>query len=118
MRQRLNVTRDFRAMLLNFLQPLVSGFRGAIQGSVRLFQFHRQQSKPLTNVIVQLARYSRALVLLKVSEMLVVEGDQGALGYSSAHARVRQRFTISHEIAHYLLHARKSGKAQLFIEKW
>ncbi|MGA7315059.1 MAG: ImmA/IrrE family metallo-endopeptidase [Silvibacterium sp.] len=32
-------------------------------------------------------------------------------------ARVRQRFTISHEIAHYLLHARRSGKAQLFIDK-
>ncbi len=53
----------------------------------------------------------------KVSGMLVVQGDQGAIGYNSAHARVRQRFTISHEIAHYLLHARKSGKAQLFIDK-
>jgi Zn-dependent peptidase ImmA (M78 family) len=49
--------------------------------------------------------------------MLVVDGDQGAIGYNSAHARVRQRFTISHEIAHYLLHARRSGKAQLFIDK-
>jgi len=53
----------------------------------------------------------------KVSGMLVVQGDQGAIGYNSAHARVRQRFTISHEIAHYLLHARRSGKAQLFIDK-
>src|ERR1700757_93534 len=53
----------------------------------------------------------------KVSGMLVVDGDQGAIGYNSAHARVRQRFTISHEIAHYLLHARRSGKAQLFIDK-
>ena len=53
----------------------------------------------------------------KVSGMLVVQGDQGAIGYNSAHARVRQRFTISHEIAHYLLHARRSGKAQLFIDR-
>ena len=53
----------------------------------------------------------------KVSGMLVVDGDQGAIGYNSAHARVRQRFTISHEIAHYLLHARRSGKAKLFIDK-
>jgi len=53
----------------------------------------------------------------KVSGMLVVEGNAGAIGYNSAHARVRQRFTISHEIAHYLLHARRSGKAQLFIDK-
>ena len=49
--------------------------------------------------------------------MLVVEGNEGSIGYNSAHARVRQRFTISHEIAHYLLHARRSGKAQLFIDK-
>src|SRR5260370_19059138 len=53
----------------------------------------------------------------KVSGMLVVQGDQGAIGYNSAHARVRQRFTISHEIAHYLLHAKKTGKAQLFIDR-
>ena len=53
----------------------------------------------------------------KVSGMLIVQGDQGAIGYNSAHARVRQRFTISHEIAHYLLHARRSGKAQLFIDR-
>jgi Zn-dependent peptidase ImmA (M78 family) len=53
----------------------------------------------------------------KVSGMLVVEGDQGAIGYNSAHAHVRQRFTIAHELAHYLLHARRSGKAQLFIDK-
>ena len=52
----------------------------------------------------------------KVSGMLVVDGDQGAIGYNSAHARVRQRFTIAHELAHYVLHARRSGKAQLFID--
>lgn len=52
-----------------------------------------------------------------VSGMLVVKGERGAIGYNSTHARVRQRFTISHEIAHYLLHTRKSGKAQLFIDR-
>jgi Zn-dependent peptidase ImmA (M78 family) len=52
-----------------------------------------------------------------VSGMLVVKGDRGAIGYNSAHARVRQRFTISHEIAHYLLHAKKNEKAQLFIDR-
>jgi Zn-dependent peptidase ImmA (M78 family) len=52
-----------------------------------------------------------------VSGMLVVKGDRGAIGYNSAHARVRQRFTISHEIAHYLLHAKKDEKAQLFIDR-
>jgi Zn-dependent peptidase ImmA (M78 family) len=52
-----------------------------------------------------------------VSGMLVVKDGRGAIGYNSAHARVRQRFTISHEIAHYLLHAKKSEKAQLFIDR-
>jgi Zn-dependent peptidase ImmA (M78 family) len=52
-----------------------------------------------------------------VSGMLVVKGGRGAIGYNSAHARVRQRFTISHEIAHYLLHAKKNDKTQLFIDR-
>jgi len=53
----------------------------------------------------------------KVSGMLVVMGKRGAIGYNSSHPRVRQRFTISHEIAHYLLHAKKGEKAQLFIDQ-
>jgi Zn-dependent peptidase ImmA (M78 family) len=52
-----------------------------------------------------------------VSGMLVVKGERGAIGYNSTHARVRQRFTIAHEIAHYLLHTKKRGKAQLFIDR-
>jgi Zn-dependent peptidase ImmA (M78 family) len=52
-----------------------------------------------------------------ISGMLVVKVGRGAIGYNSAHARVRQRFTISHEIAHYLLHTKKSEKAQLFIDR-
>ena len=36
----------------------------------------------------------------KVSGLLVVQGDRARIGYNAAHARVRQRFTISHEIAH------------------
>src|ERR1700745_2114503 len=52
-----------------------------------------------------------------VSGVLIIRGERGAIGYNSAHARVRQRFTISHEIAHYLLHAKKGDKAQLFIAR-
>src|ERR1700761_2716368 len=52
-----------------------------------------------------------------VSGMLIIRGERGAIGYNSAHARVRQRFTISHEIAHYLLHAKKGEKPQLFIDR-
>ena len=54
----------------------------------------------------------------KVSGLLVVQGDRARIGYNAAHARVRQRFTISHEIAHYLLHVKKTEKAQLFIDKY
>ena len=54
----------------------------------------------------------------KVSGLLVVQGDSARIGYNAAHARVRQRFTISHEIAHYLLHTKKTDKPQLFIDKY
>lgn len=52
----------------------------------------------------------------KVSGMLFVKGERGAIGYNSSHAHVRQRFTVSHEIAHFLLHARKDEKSQLFVD--
>ena len=43
-----------------------------------------------------------------------MEDDRGAIGYNSAHSRARQRFTIYREIAHFLVHAKKSGKAELY----
>jgi len=52
----------------------------------------------------------------KVSGLLFVNGERGAIGYNSAHSWVRRRFTISHEIAHFLLHAKKSAKEELFID--
>jgi Zn-dependent peptidase ImmA (M78 family) len=52
-----------------------------------------------------------------VSGMLVVENDRGAIGYNSTHAPVRQRFTIAHEIAHFVLHLKKNRKSQLFIDR-
>lgn len=53
----------------------------------------------------------------EVSGMLVMDGGRGAIGYNATHAPVRQRFTIAHEIAHYLLHAKKNTKSQLFIDR-
>ena len=53
-----------------------------------------------------------------VSGMLVVEDDRGAIGYNSTHAPVRQRFTIAHEIAHFVLHLKKNRKSQLFIDRF
>ena len=49
-----------------------------------------------------------------VAGMLVIEGDRGAIGYNSTHALVRQRFTIAHEISHYLLDTKKNQKSQLW----
>lgn len=42
--------------------------------------------------------------------------EREAIVYNSAHAVVRQRFTFAHEIAHFLLHAKRGGKPQLFID--
>jgi len=53
----------------------------------------------------------------EVSGMLVMEGARGAIGYNATHAPVRQRFTIAHEVAHFLLHAKKGNKSQLFIDR-
>jgi len=54
----------------------------------------------------------------KVSGLLLVKNERGAIGYNLAHARVRQRLTISHEIAHFVLHAKKGAKEQLFIDRY
>jgi Zn-dependent peptidase ImmA (M78 family) len=53
-----------------------------------------------------------------VSGMLVVEDNRGAIAYNSSHARVRQRFTVAHEIAHFLLHLKKNRRSQLFIDRY
>lgn len=49
-----------------------------------------------------------------ISGVLVLDGERGVIGYNATHPRVRQRFTIAHECAHFLLHARSS---KLFIDK-
>lgn len=49
-----------------------------------------------------------------VSGVLVVENNIGSIGYNQAHHPVRQRFTISHEIGHFVLH---HSYRSLFIDK-
>jgi Zn-dependent peptidase ImmA (M78 family) len=49
-----------------------------------------------------------------VSGILVVSGDRGVIGFNKAHPLVRQRFTIAHEIAHFVLHR---SEHSLFIDK-
>lgn len=50
-----------------------------------------------------------------VSGVLIVEDGKGSIGYNEEHAPVRQRFTIGHEIGHYLLHIDAAAK-ELFID--
>ena len=51
-----------------------------------------------------------------VSGALVVENGKGFIGYNPIHPRVRQRFTISHEIAHFYLH-NTNRQDKLFVDK-
>src|SRR6266404_6288810 len=52
-----------------------------------------------------------------MSGLLLVENKRGAIGYNSSHASVRQRFTIAHEIGHYVLHVRTS-QSRLFLDRY
>ena len=53
-----------------------------------------------------------------VSGMLVVENERGAIAYNSTHSHGRQRITVAHEIAHFVLHLKKNRRSQLFIDRY
>ena len=44
-----------------------------------------------------------------VSGMLVIEDDHAIIGVNAAHPAHRKRFTIAHEIAHFILHRSASS---------
>ena len=67
-------------------------------------------------VIRHLALVAQGQSLAEASGVLVVENGRGVIGYNSAHSPVRQRFTLAHEIGHYLLHAQGPGQ-KLFVDK-
>jgi Zn-dependent peptidase ImmA (M78 family) len=75
---------------------------------------------PIGVVAQRLGLATEAVVLKEdTSGMLVVEGNVGAIGYNASHAPVRQRFTIAHEIAHYVLHAKKKNqRSRVFIDRY
>jgi Zn-dependent peptidase ImmA (M78 family) len=50
----------------------------------------------------------------EVSGVLVIDGGHGVIGYNAAHPPARQRFTIAHEIGHYIMHR---NDAALFIDQ-
>jgi Zn-dependent peptidase ImmA (M78 family) len=54
-----------------------------------------------------------------MSGVLVVEGGQGVIGYNADHATVRQRFTIAHEVAHFVLHVQSgSHQSRVFVDRY
>lgn len=49
-----------------------------------------------------------------VSGVFVSRGEGGMIGFNRGHARVRQRFTIAHELGHAVMHR---DRMPLFIDK-
>jgi Zn-dependent peptidase ImmA (M78 family) len=49
-----------------------------------------------------------------VSGLLVIKGDVVTLGVNKTHHPNRQRFTIAHELGHFLLHGQDS---KIFVER-
>lgn len=50
----------------------------------------------------------------EISGVLVVQNGKGVIGYNADQAPVRQRFSIAHEVAHFVLH---QSMQELFIDK-
>lgn len=50
-----------------------------------------------------------------ISGVLVINKGEGTIGVNPLHPKVRQRFTVAHELGHYLLHVNK--KKDLFVDK-
>lgn len=49
-----------------------------------------------------------------VSGLLSIEDGKGTIGYNQSEPKVRRRFTIAHELGHYILH---KDKSHLFVDK-
>jgi Zn-dependent peptidase ImmA (M78 family) len=50
----------------------------------------------------------------RISGVLVLKDEKATVGYNRSDARVRQRFTIAHELGHYMLH---QDAMQLFVDE-
>jgi len=49
-----------------------------------------------------------------ISGTLIIEGNTGIIGYNQFESRVRRRFTIAHELGHFILHKDRSA---VFLDK-
>ncbi|HTK20784.1 MAG TPA: ImmA/IrrE family metallo-endopeptidase [Mucilaginibacter sp.] len=53
----------------------------------------------------------------EVSGVLLVEEHRGTIGFNVEHPKVRQRFTIAHELGHFILHVNKDKSNEMFVDK-
>jgi len=53
----------------------------------------------------------------EISGVLVVEGNSGTIGFNTANSRVRQRFTIAHELGHLTQHVNLNNEREFFVDK-
>jgi Zn-dependent peptidase ImmA (M78 family) len=72
---------------------------------------------PLDTVVHHLDLTAQARPLADASGVLVVENGRGMIGYNVNHSRVRQRFTIAHEIGHFVMHAGNEHQQRLFVDR-
>lgn len=49
-----------------------------------------------------------------ISGVLAIDSGKGTIGYNPTESKVRQRFTIAHEMGHFELHRKRN---ELFIDK-
>jgi len=78
-----------------------------IEGMTELLLTQHRQVRPpvrVENIVRGLGLEVRAGDLKDVSGLLVRTGDTAVIGVNSTQSRVRQRFTIAHELGHFLLH--------------
>lgn len=85
--------------------------------AAELLQRHRQQKPPVD--VLQLCADMNIDVVHEdlddeVSGVLVMQ-RKPVIAVNRHHARARQRFTIAHEIGHYVLH--RTSKDQVFIDR-
>lgn len=52
-----------------------------------------------------------------VSGALYVEDGEGVIGVNENHSKNRQRFTVAHELGHYLLHGRSRAAQTVFFDR-
>ena len=52
----------------------------------------------------------------EISGVLVIDENGATIGYNPNESNVRKRFSIAHELGHYILHANKST-SEMFLDK-